>query len=165
LASSDRGPALTIVEKLVHDNGTAKSKQPKFDSTDVKETRMGLIYDVEVVNFVLAGPELFQHLNIFASAPNCVDGNVQVVGSIKEIGEFGKRELFARKPFLYGRLSRRGGNLTLDTVCEERRILRDVTKSPGENVRSCELNGEDSNTSPRCGPEMCCHRSRNHQCG
>jgi hypothetical protein len=81
---------------------------------------MGLIYDVEVVNLVLAGPELFQHLNIFTSTPHCIDGNVQIVGSVEEIGKFGKWELFARKPFLYGRLSRRGGNLTLDTVCEER---------------------------------------------
>jgi hypothetical protein len=91
LTSSNGSPTFTIVEKLVHYNRTTKSEQTELNATNIKQTRMGLVNDVKVVDLVLPGSKLFQHLNIFTSTPHSVDGDVEAVGLIEEIRKLRKR--------------------------------------------------------------------------
>lgn len=67
---------------------------------------MGLVNDEEIFHPVLSRAELLQHLHIFASTPDGVDGNVEPVLAGDEVLQFGKRELIAWETFLDGRLRR-----------------------------------------------------------
>lgn len=93
---------------------------------------MSLINDMQVIHLVLARAQLLQHLHIFARAPHCVDGNVELVGAAEEEGQFGERQLLAGETLLDRWLGGGLGNCFLDLIGEERRVLGNMAESPGQ---------------------------------
>ena len=87
LATGNGCAALAVVEQLVHDDGASQTEQTQLDAANIEQPRVRLVDDVQVVNLVLARSQLLQHLDVFAGAPYCVDGDVQCVCLIKEQGQ------------------------------------------------------------------------------
>jgi hypothetical protein len=86
----------------VHDHGAAQAKQAELHSTDLEEHRPSLIDDVQVVNLVLARPELLKNPHVLASAPHGIHGNVELDLTADEAGEFGERKFVRREAALDG---------------------------------------------------------------
>src|SRR5947208_335962 len=79
LATRDGGPALTVVEQLVHDHSTAKTEEAKLHAADIEQSRVSFIYNVQVVDLVFAGTELLEDLDILTGSPYGVDRYVERV--------------------------------------------------------------------------------------
>jgi hypothetical protein len=77
----------------MHDNGTTKTQQSEFYTSNLEQHRAGLVNDMQVVHLVLGGSELFQDSNIFASTPDCVDRDIELHFSTEQQWKFGKRKI------------------------------------------------------------------------
>lgn len=61
---------------------------------------MRLVDDVKVVNLVLARAQLLQNGNIFASTPDGVDGDFELVGLVEELRELREWEAISEETIL-----------------------------------------------------------------
>lgn len=79
-----------IVEKLVGDESTSETEKTEFDATCIDAAGRGFVEDMEVFDFVSAVADFFEDSNVFAGAPDGVDGNLKLYLAGEEEGEFGE---------------------------------------------------------------------------
>lgn len=129
LTTGDRGPSLAVVEQLVHDHGTTQTQKTELHTTKLEEHGPSLVDDVQVVDLVLARPELLQHPDILAGSPNRIHRDVKLDVAGEQEGEFGEGQFVGRE----SGLDRTGASLLnglLDGLGDERGVLRDVLQRP-----------------------------------
>jgi len=114
----------------VHHDCTTETKKTELDSTQLQESRMGLVNDVEVVNLVFAGSQLLQNRDIFACAPNCVDWYFELEVAAQEQRKLRKRQTLTLESFLDRRLWWRTCNVVLERIVEQWRVLCDMFEGP-----------------------------------
>lgn len=120
----------------MHGDSTAKSKQTQLESSGFNESRGRLINNSQVVDLVLARPELLHDADVLDQSPDSKDWDGESDGTREEKGKLGEGKVDREVAELVD--DRLTASLLRDlqqlVACgrrDQRRVLEKVAKYPG----------------------------------
>jgi hypothetical protein len=90
-SAGDRGCALAIIEELVRYERTPETQKTQTNAADVQSTGSSLVEHGEVRDDVAPGPELLEHADVFAGAPEREHGHVETQLAGEQQGKLGEQ--------------------------------------------------------------------------
>lgn len=127
LTASNGSPSLSIVKQFVHDDGATQSEQSQFETSDLEETTVVFVDNVEIIDLILLSAEFLQDTHVLAGAPGGVDGDIERERLFEKEGQLGEDGFRMFFDGLFERVLGVGsGECSAHVLWNKRTVLDDV---------------------------------------